>query len=142
MGKLPNPKHEKFCHAVVFNGKKLADAYIDAGFDPNSVIRRNHNRLFRDPRIKARIVELEHVRDLAARAARLPIADVLAELGKHGIDRVADLFEPRPDGSLAARDLRMMRPEATFSLLNALHDGAGLRWNPSAAVQRDDLRHT
>jgi hypothetical protein len=116
---LRNPKHEKFAQAIV-NGTDLPQAYVDAGFQRN---RANHNRLVRDPRLKARIAELTEERELAARAARAPVAEVLAELGKHGIDRVADFFESGPDGVLVIRQLTGVRVELALSLLNALHEG-------------------
>ena len=64
---LRNPKYERFARAIVFDGKEPGDAYVAAGFERN---RANHNRLMRDPRVKARIAELSQERELAARAAR------------------------------------------------------------------------
>ena len=117
---LHNPKHEKFARAIVFDGKEPPEAYVVAGFQKD---RANHWKLFRNPRVKARIAELTEERELAARAARAPVAEVLAELGKHGIDRVADFFESGPDGALIVRHLRAVRAELALSLLNALHEG-------------------
>jgi hypothetical protein len=139
MGKLSNPKHESFCHAIELDGKHPQDAYVVAGYEPN---RANHNRLLNRADIKARLVELAAERELVARAARTPTAEVLAELAKHGIDRVADFFEFRSSDILAIRDLTFLRPEVALSLLNTLHDGTGLKWDPSTAVQRDDLLST
>jgi hypothetical protein len=120
---LRNPKYERFARAVV-DGTDLAQAYVDAGFMRN---RANHNRLVRDPRVKARIAELTEERELAARAARAPVEDVLTELQKHGIERVADLFEPA--GGRVARDLRSIKAEIALALLNSLHDGFGIHWD-------------
>jgi hypothetical protein len=112
---LRNPKYERFARAVV-DGTDLAQAYVDAGFQRN---RANHNRLVRDPRVKALIAELIEERAMAARAARAPVADVLAELGKHGIDRVADFFESGPDSVLVVRQLRAVRVELALALERA-----------------------
>jgi hypothetical protein len=140
MGKLRNPKHEGFCRAIVFRGKDLAEAYVDAGFDPNSITYKNHNRLRRRPDVEVRIRELTQERELAARAARTPIADVLAELATHGIDRVADFFQPDAGGNLVVRDLSIVRAQVALSLLNALHDGTGLIWDRSQFGQLTDLQ--
>jgi hypothetical protein len=131
MGKwLRNPKHERFARAIVFDGTHPAQAYIDAGFEPN---RANHNRLIRHPDVKARIADLTRERETAARAARTPIAEVLAELGRCGLDRVADFFESGPDGELVVRDVKMVRVEVALALLNALHDGVGMNWDRSGS---------
>jgi phage terminase small subunit len=124
---LRNPKHEKFAQAII-DGTDLAQAYVDAGFQRN---RANHNRLVRDPRIKARIAELTDERETAARAARTPIADVLIELEKHGCERVADFYENEPAGALVVRDLRAVKVEIALALLNALHESFGISWDRS-----------
>jgi hypothetical protein len=126
MGKLRNWKHERFCRAIVFDETPPRDAYTLAGFEPN---RANHNRLLRTPDIKARIEELKLDREKMARAARVPIAEVLAELGQHGIDRVCDFFQANAAGELSVRNLGGIRVEAALALLHALHDGAGITWD-------------
>jgi hypothetical protein len=121
---LRNPKYERFARAVV-DGADLAQAYVDAGFMRN---RANHNRLVRDPRVKARIAELTEDRELAARAARAPLSEVLIEMEKHGIERVADFYQTGPAGGLVIRDLRAVKAEIALALLNSLHDGFGIGW--------------
>jgi hypothetical protein len=120
---LRNPKHERFARAVV-DGTDLPQAYVDAGFQRN---RANHNRLVRDPRVKARIAELREERELAARAARAPVEDVLTELQKHGIERVADFYQFEPAGGRVVRDLRSVKTEIALALLNSLHEGFGIQ---------------
>jgi hypothetical protein len=128
MGKpLRNPKHERFCHAIVFDGQDPRDAYVAAGFEPN---RANHNKLLRRPDIKARLNELHQHQEKAVQAARKPIAEVLAELLNQGIVCVADFLEVGSDG-LTVRNLKTVRPEAGLALLIALHDGLGLVWEYS-----------
>jgi hypothetical protein len=129
---LRNPKHEKFARAIVFDGKDPAEAYVDAGFERD---RANHWRLFRNPLVKARIDELTAERELAARAARTPIADVLIELEKHGCERVADFYENEPAGALVVRDLRAVKVEIARALLNSLHDGFGISWDSPAILE-------
>jgi hypothetical protein len=132
MGKrLRNPKYERFARAIVFDCKEPAEAYVAAGFERN---RANHNRLMRDPRVKTRIAELRQERELAARAARAPVADVLIEFEKHGIGRLADFFESGTDGGLAVRDLRAVNAEYALALLNSLHEGFGITWDQSAIL--------
>jgi hypothetical protein len=121
---LRNPKYERFARAVV-DGTDLAQAYVNAGFARN---RANHNRLVRDPRVMARIAALKEERELAARAARTPVSEVLVELEKHGIERVADFYQTGPAGGLVARDLRAVKAEIALALLNSLHEGFGISW--------------
>jgi hypothetical protein len=121
---LRNPKYERFARAVV-DETDLAQAYVDAGFQRN---RANHNRLVRDPRVKARIAELKEERELAARAARAPVSEVLIELEKHGIERVADFYRPGSAGGLVVRDLRAVKPEIALAIVNSLHEGFGVPW--------------
>ena len=121
---LRNPKHEKFARAIV-DGTDLAQAYVDAGFERN---RANHNRLVRDPRVKARIAELREERETAKRAAQTPASEVLIELEQHGIERVADFYQFEPTGGLVVRDLRTVKTEIALALLNTLHDGFGIIW--------------
>lgn len=122
---LRNPKHEKFARAIV-DGKDPADAYVDAGFERD---RANHWKLLRNPLVEARVAELKQERERAARAARVPIADVLMELARHGIDRVTDFYQPEPAGGLVVRDLGAVKVEVALALLNSLHDGFGICWD-------------
>ena len=137
MGKLRNPKHESFCRVIVFEGKHPREAYVIAEYEPN---RANHNKLLNRPDIKARLTELERERDLVESARRMPIAEMLAELANHGIQRVADFFESKSEEILAVRDLSTVRAEAILSLLNVLCDGTGLSLNGSGLPQRGGLQ--
>jgi hypothetical protein len=128
MGKLRNPKHEKFARAVVLDGLAPAEAYVDAGFMRN---RANHNRLMRDPRVKVRIAELTQEREMAALAARAPVQEVLTEFQKHGIERLVDFYQIEPAGGLVIRDLRAIKTEIALALLNGLHDSFGITWTQS-----------
>ena len=87
---LRNWKHEEFARLVA-GGTDAKSAYGLAGFAAPD--RRNHNRLLRDRGVAARIEELRRAREDAARAARVPINQVLATLDRRGICRVADFFE-------------------------------------------------
>lgn len=120
---LRNPKHEKFARAIVFDGKEPPEAHVIAGFQRD---RANHWKLFRDPRVKARIAELTAECELANRAARTPAADVLAEFEKHGVERLADFYQPGPDGVLVIRDLGTVKVEVALALLNSLREGFGV----------------
>jgi hypothetical protein len=122
---LRNRKHEKFARAIVFDGQEPPEAYVIAGFQRD---RANHWKLFRDPRVKARVAELTQERELAARAARAPVQDVLAEIQKHGIERLADFYQTEPAGGLVVRDLRAVKTEIALALLNGLHDSFGISW--------------
>jgi hypothetical protein len=123
--RLRNPKHEKFARAIVFDGKDPAEAYVDAGFERH---RANHWKLLRNPLVEARVAELKEERDTAARAARVPVAEVLIELGKHGIERVEDFYQTEPAGGLVVRNLGAIKVEIALALLNALHDAFGITW--------------
>jgi hypothetical protein len=125
---LRNPKHEKFARAIVFDGKEPPEAHVIAGFQKD---RANHWKLLRNPLVEARIVELTAERELAARAARTPAADVLAEFEKHGVERLADLYEPGPAGVFVVRDLAAVKVEVALALLNSLHEGFGIAWTQS-----------
>src|ERR1700722_17558584 len=124
---LRNPKYERFARAVV-DGTDLAQAYVDAGFMRN---RANHNRLVRDPRVKARIAELKEEREIAARAARAPVSEGLNEMEKHGMERVADFYQTGPAGGPVIRDLRTVKAEIALALLNSLHESFGIGWTQS-----------
>ena len=119
---LRNPKHEKFAKAIVIQGKEPADAYVEAGFQRD---RANHWKLFRNPRVQMRIAELKEEVEVAARAARAPVADVLNELKQHGVERIADFYENGANGPVI-RDLRTVNTEIALALLGALHDGFGI----------------
>jgi hypothetical protein len=122
---LRNRKHEKFARAIV-DGKDPADAYVDAGFERD---RANHWKLLRNPFVEARIAELKEERERAARAARVPVAEMLSELGEHRVERVADFYQTGPAGGLVVRDLCAVKVEVALALLNSLHDGFGIRWD-------------
>jgi hypothetical protein len=128
MGKpLRNWKHEKFAQAIV-DGIDPAEAYVDAGFERD---RANHCRLLRKPDVEARIAELRADRELAARAARTPLEDVLVELKAHGIERVADLCQAGQAGGLVVRNLGAIKVEVALALLHSLHDAFGISWKSS-----------
>ena len=126
--RLRNPKHEKFARAIVFDGKDPAEAYVDAGFERN---RANHWKLLRNPLVEARVAELKEERETAARAARVPAAEVLIEFVNHGIVRVEDFYHTEPAGDLVVRDLRGIKVEMALALLNSLHEGFGISWTQS-----------
>jgi hypothetical protein len=134
---LRNPKHEKFARAIVIDGKEPADAYVDAGFQRD---RANHWKLLRNSRVQTRITELKEDLDLAARAARAPVADVLSELKNHGVERVADLYEVGACGHVV-RDLRAVKTEIALALLGALHDGFGISYADLAALIAFHRKH-
>jgi hypothetical protein len=120
---LKNWKHEKFAVLVVA-GTDSREAYTLAGFAPN---RANHNRLIRQPNVKSRIYALRCERELAARAARVPLDQVLAELDGRGIIRIDDLFERSAAGIVNVRDLKVVPVEVAIAFLRALGDGFGVR---------------
>jgi hypothetical protein len=82
----------------------------------------------RNPRIKGRIAELTQEHELMARVARTPVAEILVELEKHGLERVVDFYQDGPAGGLVIRDLRGIPVEIALALLNSLHDGFGISW--------------
>jgi phage terminase small subunit len=122
VGTLKNWKHERFACQIA-EGTNPADAYVIAGFQRN---RANHFRLMRQPRVAARIAELKRDREAAARAARVPIDQVLAELNKRGLDGVADFFERNAAGILSVRDLQGVPVEVSIALLKLLREGFGI----------------
>jgi hypothetical protein len=81
-------------------GTDIKEAYVIAGFEESSVANRNYNRLLKRPELAARIAELKQEHDDAARAARVPIDEVLGQLSRRGIDRVADFFDRDEAGIL------------------------------------------
>ena len=114
---------EKFAVLVVA-GTEPREAYTLAGFVPN---RANHNRLMRQPAMKARIAVLRRERELAARAARVPLDQVLGELDCRGIMRIEDLFERNAAGIVAVRNLEMVPVEVSLAFMKALGEGFGIR---------------
>jgi hypothetical protein len=124
MASLRNPKHENFArHAAA--GIALAEAYVLAGYKPSSAERRNHNRLAK--RVAARIEELERKREALARAARVPIDQVLTTLASRGVDRIDDFFDRNAAGVLTFRaDLQNLPVEISIALLRCLHEGLGI----------------
>jgi|SRR5579872_2358037 len=125
---LRNPKHEKFARAIVLDGKEPAEAYVIAGFERD---RANHWKLLRNPIVEARVAQLTAERELAARAARTPAEDALAEFEKHGIEQLADFYQPGPAGALVVRDLGAVRVEVALALLHSLHEAFGIHWEQS-----------
>jgi hypothetical protein len=118
---LRNPKHEKFARAIAVDGKDPAQAYVDAGFQRD---RANHWKLLRNPRVKERVAEL-----MAARVAGIPVGDMLIELEKQGLERVANFYQTMMSGGLVVRDLRTVKREIALALLVSLHDGFGIGWD-------------
>ena len=125
MGSRPlrNWKHEKFAVLVV-GGTGLREAYVMAGFEP---IRSNENRLVRKATVKARIDFLRRARELAARAARVPLDQVLGELDCRGIIRIEDLFERNAAGIVEVRNLEIVPVEVAMAFLKTLGEGFGIR---------------
>jgi hypothetical protein len=122
-GPLRNWKHEEFARLVA-EGTAPADAYVLAGFTRN---RANHNRLMRRPRVKDRIDALRRERETAARAARVPIDQVLEEMDRRGLARIEDFFERNAAGILGVRNLEMVPVEVSITFLKALGEGFGIR---------------
>ncbi len=122
MGKLRNWQHERFAQEIAI-GTSAADAYSIAGYKNGDG--RNHNRLLRDPLIAARIDEIRREKVIKARAARVPIDDILTDLQKLGVHQIADFFERNAAGIQTVRDLQA-RPEIAVALLRYLHEGLGI----------------
>ena len=80
--------HDKWHQGFYSTLKEMT--YVLAGFTCN---RANHNRLMRRPRVKDRIDVLRREREAAARAARVPIDQVLEEMARRGLARIEDFFE-------------------------------------------------
>jgi hypothetical protein len=118
MGKLRNWQHEKFAQEIVA-GAEPREAYVVAGYKWN---RANHHKLARRPDVAARIAELRQQREDAARAARVPIEQVLAELDRCGVDHVADFFDRDAAGILRVRDLRGVPVEVSLALVRLLRE--------------------
>lgn len=118
-----NWKHEKFA-SFVAAGTAPVDAYTLAGFKPN---RANHNKLMKYPHIVDRIAVLRREREMAARAARMPLDQVLGELDSRGIIRIEDLFERNAAGIVAVRNLEIVPVEVGLAFIKALGDAFGIR---------------
>jgi hypothetical protein len=126
MGPLRNPKHEIFARHVAA-GVDLAEAFVLAGYESSSAAGRNHNRLARHPDVAARIEELKRTREDSARAARVPIDQVLTTLAARGVDRIDDFFDRNAAGVLTFRaDLQSLPVEVSLALLRCLHEGLGI----------------
>ena len=110
-------------------------------YKSSSVAFRNYNRLLNDPDVIALINEYKKERQERARAARVPIGEVLSKLDARGIHRVADFFDINQSGVLAPWDLRQIPVEISMALLRLLSDALGLaieiKASRSAAAERD-----
>jgi phage terminase small subunit len=140
MGRLRSWKRELFARAIA-EGKEPKKAYEEAGYKSSSVAFRNYNRLLSDPDVIALINEYKKERQDRARAARVPIGEVLSKLDARGIHRVADFFDINQSGVLAPCNLRQIPVEISMALLRLLSDALGLaieiKASRSAAAERD-----
>jgi hypothetical protein len=126
MAPLRNPKHENFARHVAA-GVALAEAFVLAGYEPSSAEGRNHNRLSKRPDVAARIEDIKREREAIARAARVPIDQVLGTLAARGVDRIEDFFDRNAAGVLTFRpDLQNLPVEISIALLRCLHEGLGI----------------
>jgi hypothetical protein len=126
MAPLRNPKHENFARHVAA-GVALAEAYVLVGYEPGSAERRNYNRLAKRPTVAARIEELKRKREASARAARVPIDQVLTILEARGVYRIDDFFDRNAAGVLTFRpDLQNLPVEISIALLRSLREGLGI----------------
>jgi hypothetical protein len=82
--------------------RHLDHALVGGGFERN---RASRSRLFRNPRVKARIAELTEEREPAARGAISGVGSAQCAR-KHGIERVADFYQFELAGELVVPDLR------------------------------------
>jgi hypothetical protein len=123
---LVDPKRERFCRAIVFDGKSTRDAYLAAGFSPSGADYRNYNRLLRHPKVSSRIEELKVEKELVERAARVQFWTVLAEFKKVGVERLMDFFEFAPAGELVPRDLRAVPFDSALAFIEGLRDATGM----------------
>lgn len=57
----------------------------------------------------------------------MPIDQILAELGKRGVDQVADFFDRDAASILSVRDLRTVPVEVSLALLRVLREGLGIK---------------
>jgi hypothetical protein len=141
MGRLRSWKRELFARAIA-EGKEPKKAYVDAGFMPSSVAFRNYNRLLKRPDVIARINEFAKEREDRARAARVPIDEVLAKLDARGLHRVADFFDRNEAGIIAPCDLRQIPVEIAMALLRFLSDALGLAIEIKSAHAAAAVRNT
>jgi hypothetical protein len=75
----------------------------------------------------ARIEELKREREVLARAARVPIDQVLTTLAARGVDRIDDFFDRNAAGVLTFRtDLQNLPVEISIALLRCLREGLGI----------------
>lgn len=81
MPTLSNGRYERFAQELA-KGKARADAYAEAGFKKNAA---NASRLFHDPVVQARIVELQRG---AAERTEITLASITED-----IDRIAKAAE-------------------------------------------------
>jgi hypothetical protein len=107
--------------------RHLDHALVGGGFERN---RASQNRLFRNPRVKARIAELTEERETAARGAISGVGSAQCAR-KHGIERVADFYQFEPAGELVVRDLRAV---AVSLIVAEFHTG---KWTVSRPYSGD-----
>jgi hypothetical protein len=137
MGRSRSWRRELFARAIA-EGKEPKKAYEEARYKSSSVAFRNYNRLLNDPDVIALINEYKKERQDRARAARVPIGEVLAKLDARGIHRVADFFDINQSGVLAPCDLRQIPVEISMALLRLLSDALGISIEIKAAHERSD----
>jgi len=123
MAVLKNYKYEEFARQIAA-GTDPVQAYELAGFKRN---RANWRRLKLKPLVSARIEELKQEREVAARAARVPADEVLAELDRRGLDQITDLFDRNEAGILNVRDLQNVPVEVAIAFLRLLREGFGIK---------------
>lgn len=123
MKPLRNRKHEKFAQEIVA-GTTPVQAYVIAGYEPH---RANHNRLMRNPLIASRIEHLKQEREIAARAARIPVDQMLDSLDQRGIVRLDDFFDRNAAGILSVRDRQEVPVEIAIALLGFLRESFGIK---------------
>lgn len=125
---LRNPRHEQFAKLIA-EGIPAVAAYSIAGYGAPG--RRNHNRLLRVA--AGRIEVLRREREAAARAARMPLDQLLGELESRGFTVIEDFFERNAAGIVAIRNLEMVPVEVGMALLKSLakafrvREGFGIR---------------
>jgi hypothetical protein len=76
--------------------------------------------------LKDRIDALRREREMAARAARVPIGQVIEELDCRGFMRIEDFFERNAAGILSVRNLERVPVEVAIAFLRALGEGFGI----------------
>ena len=125
MGRLRSWKREHFAGGIA-EGKEPKRAYLEAGFKPSSAKFRNYNRLLKEPDVIARVNQYKMERENRARAARVPVDEVLAKLEARGIHHVADFFDRNEAGILAPCDLRQIPVEIAMAFLRLASDALGI----------------